>query len=209
MVFLQEGPPDWERFLPDPQQFTEQIKSEPQLVSADEMAKGPPMAASQPPLMADAPGALVTGPTPSVLKALATDDDGAGDEDEDGGEKEAVATVNREEFREFLEDTFDELPRVDELRKLSAEEVHSTPQMIREGAVLMGETAEKLEQHPELKPEALEFYQKCALETGVATSIRALCLNRALRLYAELHGKLWEFDREKIPDSLIELAKRL
>ena len=203
MVVLQDGSQDWKSFLPDPGILSESGKSEPQLVSPEEMAKGPVPTAS--------PGLKpLASATPSVLTELATDDDGAAQEDEDEeGDQGEILAQTREEFRDFLEETFDVLPRLSDLRKLSAEETHATPAVIREGAAQMAEVAEKLDRNPEFKPEALEFYQKCSLETEIATSIRALCLNHALRLYAELHGKLWEFDREKIPDSLIELSKRL
>lgn len=73
----------------------------------------------------------------------------------------------------------------------------------------LGQVADRVSRAPGLKPVVVEFYQKCALDPDLPTSVRALCLNRALRIYAELHQKVWEFDRDQIPDRVLELAKRL
>lgn len=113
------------------------------------------------------------------------------------------------DFHAFTARVLTELPRKTELRKLTPAQAHEAPAPIREAAVRLGEVADRVARNPGLKPEALEFYQNCSLQEELPDSIRALCLNRALRLYAELHHAVWPFDRRKMSQTVIDLAKRL
>lgn len=113
------------------------------------------------------------------------------------------------EFKTYTQGVINEMPRLEDLRELPASETHGTPKVIREAAAQLGVVADMVAKNAALKPPALEFYQKCSLQNDFPTSVRALCLNRALRLYAELHKGVWEFDRTQIPAQVLELSKRL
>ncbi len=120
-----------------------------------------------------------------------------------------VLVAARQEFKAFADEVLQKMPKVEDLRRLPPKELHTTPLPVREAGVRLGQVAELLERSPGLKPEGLDFYQRCSLQQEAPTPIRALCLNRALRLYAELHKGVWDFDRALIPEKVLELSKRL
>jgi hypothetical protein len=155
------------------------------------------------------PPALAPRPDEAeVLKKLATPEEKSKSPAPVKPREEMSATA-KNEFRDFTDRLLRELPKTKDLQSLPAQDAHSTPPAIREAAVQLGQVAELLSKNPELKPEGLDFYEKCSLTQDYPNSVRALCLNRALRLHAELHQKVWEFNREKIPAAVIELSKKL
>ncbi|MFN7728525.1 MAG: hypothetical protein ACK5P7_05170 [Bdellovibrio sp.] len=113
------------------------------------------------------------------------------------------------EFKTYTKGVLNEMPRIEDLRELPASELHGTPRVIRQAAVQLAVVADMINKNAALKPEALSFYQKCSLQIDFTTAVRALCLNRALRLYAELHKAVWAFDPSQIPPQVLELSKRL
>lgn len=74
------------------------------------------------------------------------------------------------------------LPTVAQLRTLKAEELHRTPEPVRQANALIGEVAEAVAASPARAGEALSFYGDCARRGDVATSVRALCLTRMREL---------------------------
>lgn len=120
-----------------------------------------------------------------------------------------TATVSRSQFRDQADQLLRDLPRKAQLRQLKAEEVHGPPAPIRQAAAEMGKIADLIAKNPDVKPEALDFYQRCSLTVDLATSIRALCLNRARGLSRELTGRDWSFDRDQIPSAVLGISEKL
>lgn len=120
-----------------------------------------------------------------------------------------IEQIKKADFLALTERILRELPTKRELKELNSREVHLATPQIKESALKLAQVAEILSQSPSLKPQGLEFYQQCSLDDQLLTPVRALCLNRALRLYAELHHQLWPYDRERISRQVVELAGRL
>lgn len=120
-----------------------------------------------------------------------------------------AAEAGRAEFRGYLHKLHDSLPAKDKLPALKAEEVHGTPKVVVQAGIELGKVAEKIQEMPSLRPDALEFYKDCALDPQVFRSIRALCFSRAQLLNVELFQDIWDFDPKRIPNDVIELAKSL
>jgi hypothetical protein len=120
----------------------------------------------------------------------------------------AIAEAAKKDFAEFLSASQKRLPTKKQAQKLTAKEVHGHPAILNESAVDFGELAEKIEKTPSLKPQALDYYQNCAMDAELFSSVRALCFNRAQRLSVELHKDIWAYDEKKISKDIIELANK-
>jgi len=117
--------------------------------------------------------------------------------------------IAKQEFQRFLQDTTQRLPTLAKAQQLTVKEAHGHPQILTDSAVDLGELAQKIESNPSFKPDALGFYQNCALSSQVLKSVRALCFNRAQTLSVDIHQDIWDFDPTLIPADVIELAKQL
>lgn len=119
----------------------------------------------------------------------------------------AARTRAQEEFALFLEETARKLPTFADARGLNAREAHGHPAILNAAAAELGELAERIERDPSLRPQALGFYQACALNAELFRAVRALCFNRAQLLHADLHHDIWSYDPARIPQDVIDLAK--
>lgn len=91
---------------------------------------------------------------------------------------------NHAEFEKLTQKTLQELPVLNDFKKLSQREVHHTPEIIGLAGDKLGLVAEVFDAHPEFAPEAQKFYFKCLSRKDLPASIRALCLanHRNLRV---------------------------
>lgn len=94
--------------------------------------------------------------------------------------------LSREEFRELAKYVTNSIPSKSELKKLSAEEVHATPEKIMEAGVRLGLIAQAIENEPALQKDGLEFYQSCAAASKNPNSVRALCYANYLNFAKKL-----------------------
>lgn len=120
---------------------------------------------------------------------------------------EEYRKMARSAFAEYLDSIFKNLPKQVDVQMNAPKDGH--PEALKEAAFELADVADRVVKTPFLKPEALEFYQKCALDQGGLQSVRALCLNRAWRAYAELHRAEWTYQKDQIPVEIVELAKKL
>lgn len=120
---------------------------------------------------------------------------------------EEYRKMARSTFAEYLDSVYNGLPKQVDVQMNAPKDGH--PEALKEAAFELAEVADRVAKTPFLKPEALEFYQKCALDQGGLQSVRALCLNRAWRAYAELHRAEWTYQKDQIPVEIVELAKKL
>lgn len=116
--------------------------------------------------------------------------------------EERAERMTPTEFATMLKQTYKDLPRVTELRKLTPEEAHHAPAPIMRAGAALGAIAAQVASQSELTPQAAEFYETCALTDGMSTAVRALCLAR------------WESTggdsaSAEIPQAVRDLAKRL
>jgi hypothetical protein len=94
--------------------------------------------------------------------------------DEKAPEK-VVPAGHQNDFRLLLDEAWEAIPSVEELRALPEAELHHTPKVIISAGTKLGHIAERLKENPELSGQAASFYSNCALNQDFPTSIRALC----------------------------------
>ncbi|MFA5584334.1 MAG: hypothetical protein WDA09_08975 [Bacteriovoracaceae bacterium] len=108
----------------------------------------------------------------------------------------------------YFEEHLKSLPTIDDLKNLTEEEVHHTPEIIKEGGELVGTIFDEAQKDPTKRMSAMNFFKKCAEDDQVAIPIRAVCLNRVYKLIPE-----WEIpvpmSDSKIPDEVLDLAMNL
>jgi hypothetical protein len=107
-----------------------------------------------------------------------------------------------EEFRKLSKKVLMTLPKTGALQKLSAEEVHHTPALIREAGQNLGQVAQALHDNPALAGEAASFYKACFLKTDLPVQVRALCLadHRNLRVRGGDRADWTEDERQVHPE---------
>lgn len=89
------------------------------------------------------------------------------------------------DLKSELANSMKELPTLDDLKNLSFEEVHHTPEMISEGGALIGELIDQAEKDPTRREETVKFLKGCAEEESVVPQLRALCWNKTLNQISE------------------------
>lgn len=100
------------------------------------------------------------------------------------------------------------LPTIESLQSLSEEEVHHTPQAIRDGAAVIGTMLENAEKNPELREKTVQFLFECAQNDSLVNSIRAICWKNTTDQL-----KTWKVfvpvSEAKIPDRVMEISNSL
>jgi hypothetical protein len=102
----------------------------------------------------------------------------------DGNVKEN-SNDSRNEFSDYqnkLERDFKSLATVDDLKKLNSNEVHHTPEILKNGGELIGRIHDDAESDPTKRVDAMKFFKRCTEDDQVATAIRAVCLNKVYKL---------------------------
>lgn len=113
-----------------------------------------------------------------------------------------------EELQAELDQVMEKLPTNDQIRDLSAEEVHHTPQAIKQGGVLIGTLLSRAQQEPERRKDSLKFLLQCAENDELASSVRALCWNSLLNKVTEWKIFIPLADA-KVPSQIKSLASKL
>lgn len=102
----------------------------------------------------------------------------------------------------------DMLPTMNDLKALSEEEVHHTPQIILEGGRIIGQMIERADNNPELREETVKTLQACAESDEIATAIRAVCWKNTLNSI-EKWKVFVPVSQSQIPERVIELSSQL
>lgn len=109
--------------------------------------------------------------------------------------------------KEYVE-TMEALPTVDEIRKLTEEEVHHSPVAVKEGGLLIGELHEAAQKDPARREDTLKFFKGCAENSELLPAIRAVCWKKTLSQIVEWKIFLPVADAE-VPEDIKDLAMRL
>ena len=112
------------------------------------------------------------------------------------------------DYQSQLDRDFKSLPIVDDIRKLTPNEVHHTPEILKNGGELVGRIHDEAESDPAKRVEAMSFFKKCAEDKQIATAIRAVCLSKVYKLVP-----LWKIpsplSEEDISKEISDLALKL
>ncbi|EPZ50144.1 hypothetical protein M902_0786 [Bacteriovorax sp. BAL6_X] len=111
-----------------------------------------------------------------------------------------------------IEEEFDRelniLPINEDLQKLTADEVHHTPELIKEAGELIGKIHASAQVDHSKRSAAMKFFKNCAEDRDVVRPIRAVCLKKIYKLMPE-----WRIataiSHELIPESVSALAFKL
>jgi hypothetical protein len=123
------------------------------------------------------------------------------------GDLPAPEQEKAKSFGAKLEKSFESLPTKDDLKKLTAEEAHETPEIIQQAATDLGEIAEMIDADPALVSQGADFYKKCALKNSAPSSIRAMCF-ADLKGLGKKYGIALPDDRD-FPEDIRALADKL
>lgn len=114
--------------------------------------------------------------------------------------------TSKSALRALMTDAVSKMPRKKDLQRMSAEEVHHTPQVIADAGYRLGVIAEFLSLHPEHTKAVISFYKTCAYDSEFPTSIRAVCYSHILKNSSSQGGEL---STEGLPSEVLEIAKLL
>lgn len=123
-------------------------------------------------------------------------------------EKTNVSVTEFTDYQNKLERDFKSLATVDDLKNLTANEVHHTPEILKNGGELIGRIHDEAQSEPAKRVDALNFFKRCTEDSQIATAIRAVCLSKVYKLIPE-----WKLpvplSEEKISREVSELAMKL
>lgn len=112
------------------------------------------------------------------------------------------------DYQSKLDRDLKSLPIVDDLQNLTADEIHHTPEIIKNGGELIGKIHDEAELDPAKRVDAMNFFKNCTEDKQIATAIRAVCLNKIYKLVPawKIPAPLSESD---IPSEVSDLALKL
>lgn len=118
--------------------------------------------------------------------------------------------MNLQSFRDLTASAQEKLPTLSALRKLKAEEVHHTPDLIREAGLVLSQVAQALHDNENLASEAASFYEDCYSRADLPTSVRGLCLadHRNIRLKWGDRAE-WTSHEAQQPAEVLRLAEAI
>jgi hypothetical protein len=137
--------------------------------------------------------AAITSPAPAVTPSAAPVESGA-------------PAPTRAELQRMMSEVEKSLSAKAQLKKLTTEQVHHTPEMIRAAGLQLGRIADALSRDPSLAPDAVPFYEKCAKNEGYPNTVRALCWSDYERI---ANGLRLPVNAEGVPANVRELADQV
>jgi hypothetical protein len=114
--------------------------------------------------------------------------------------------LQKREFLILRDKALQSIPTVQELRKLTKEQLHFTPESVLNAGLEIGTAAEYIDKHPELSDDGLDFYEKCATGVNHPTSIRASCYFDFNRLAKKVGSRRAS---PQVPEHVRNLAEKL
>ena len=114
----------------------------------------------------------------------------------------------RSDYQGQLDRDFKSLPIVDDLRNLTASEVHHTPEIIKNGGEVIGRIHDEAEIDSTKRVDAMSFFKRCTEDQQIAMAIRAVCLSKVYKLVP-----IWKIPTPlsdtSVTDEVSELALKL
>lgn len=116
---------------------------------------------------------------------------------------ELLRTREKEQFRNYLETSYVHLPTIQAISLSKNGDLHRVPQEVLESSEVFGYIAEKLKSNPNLTKDALSFYNACAGNEQLITSIRAVC---ARNLIDWARKARIDISNAHIPEKILQIA---
>lgn len=119
--------------------------------------------------------------------------------------KPAQVPTEYPEFRSFLDKSYTQLVLSRDM-KVGTRANHDTPAETYADSENFGRIMDEVKANPALASEAMDFYERCALNADVIAPTRAVCLSHLMYWSTK---KSVPFNRERFPAELIATAERL
>jgi hypothetical protein len=118
--------------------------------------------------------------------------------------------MNLQSFRDLTVSAQEKLPTLSQIRKLPAEDVHHTPELLRAAGLILSQVAQALHDNENLASEAASFYEVCYSREDLPSSIRGLCLadHRNIRLKWGDRAE-WTSHEAQQPAEILRLAEAI
>lgn len=115
---------------------------------------------------------------------------------------------NISDFQSQIERDLKSLVTIDDLQNLTEDEVHHTPEIIKEGGEIIGKIHRAGELDPIKRVDTMVFFKRCVQDEEIALALRAVCLNKIYKLIPEwkIVTPLADID---IPSEVEDLALKL
>ncbi len=117
-------------------------------------------------------------------------------------------SLDQSKFQDFLDLEFKSLPTIDDLKNLTEEEVHFTPEAVKEAGGVIGRIQDEAENDSSKRIPAMNFFKNCAEDQELVPAVRAVCLNKTLKLIP-----IWQIPMplsdELISHEISDLASKL
>ena len=116
--------------------------------------------------------------------------------------------MNLQSFRDLTATVQEKLPTLYQIRKLTEEDVHYTPTLLRDAGLILSQIAQALHDNENLASEAAAFYENCYAREDLPVSIRGLCLadHRNIRMQWGDRAE-WTFHEAQQPAAVLRLAE--
>jgi hypothetical protein len=108
--------------------------------------------------------------------------------------------MSTEQFAELCHQILKDLPTAANIRGLTDEEVHDTPEPIAVAGTQLGRIAQAVHDNPSLARAANDFYGRCAHQNEVLTPVRALCYSHVMNLKTDVSS-------DEVPEEVVRLAR--
>lgn len=111
---------------------------------------------------------------------------------------------NSDDFTQYL----NSLPTAEDFKTLTYDEVHHTPEIIKNAGALVGRIHSEAQANTSKRASAMSFFKSCAEDEQVIPAIRAVCLKKVYKLIPE-----WKIpvilSEEKISKEVADLAMKI
>lgn len=97
---------------------------------------------------------------------------------------------------------FKTLPRKEEIKKASKDELHHGPPGLARSAQALGDVMSKLKSDPSQIPAGIAFYERCARDNDILTSVRAVCFRNLKHFSKNVSDSSFPEDVVRISESL-------
>ncbi len=109
----------------------------------------------------------------------------------------------KRQLKQLTHQAYASIPTSEDLRQLSAEEVHYTPKALMTAFQKIGQVNQFTEDHPENSASSFSFYTRCMANPDFPAPVRSQCFLGLLRIAPE-RAKAYE---GYLPTEVLELAQ--
>ncbi len=117
---------------------------------------------------------------------------------------ETTELKNNDHFTQYL----NTLPTAEDFKTLSYEEVHHTPEIIKNGGAIVGRVHNEAQEDVSKRVSAMDFFKSCAEDGKIVPAIRAVCLKKIYKLIPEWKVPVLLLE-EKISREVADLAMKI